>query len=200
VSAPSPDVVVYLVRHGRTRLNAAGLLRGHLDEPLDDEGRHQAERLAQAFNSVEIAAVVTSPLLRARETAQAIASISGAPLTVEPRLISRDYRDWAGRTESRLRDRYSTIDAAPDIEPLDTFTSRITGALDGLADSFNDQRVVVVAHDAVIRHLLASLVPTIGVDPAAIPQRPGCWNRLERSNARWTAPVVDAIPDEGPRP
>jgi broad specificity phosphatase PhoE len=191
-----PDIVVYLVRHGRTHLNAEAVLRGHLDVPLDDQGCHQAQRLGQTFSAVKIEAVITSPLLRAQETAATIAATTRAPLTIDPRLIDRDYREWTGHPESTLRERYGSIDAAPDIEALATFTDRLTASLDDVTKRFAGQRVIVVAHDAVNRHLLASLVPAIGGDPAEIAQRPGCWNRLERNGTTWTAPVVDVMPDE----
>lgn len=197
---PTFDVAVYLVRHGRTRLNAEGVLRGHLDVPLDDEGRQQAAQLGQAFETAKLEAVVTSPLVRARETAEAIAATTGAPVVLEPRFIDRDYRAWTGRPEAQIRNRYGSLDVVPDIEPLAAFTARIVAAFDDLAERFTGQRAVVVAHDAVNRHLLASLVPVMSGDPAAIPQRPGCWNRLERNARMWTASVVNAMPTEGTRP
>jgi glucosyl-3-phosphoglycerate phosphatase len=129
-----PDIVVYLVRHGRTHLNAEAVLRGHLDVALDDQGHHQAQRLGHTFSAVKIEAVITSPLLRARETAAAIAATTRAPLTIEPRLIDRDYCDWAGLPESTLRQRYGSIDTAPDIETLATFTHRIVAALDDVTN------------------------------------------------------------------
>jgi glucosyl-3-phosphoglycerate phosphatase len=200
VTAPALDVVVYLVRHGRTRLNAERVLRGHLNVPLDNEGRRQAQQLGSAFAAADVKTVVTSPLRRARETAEAIAATTGAPLNIEPRLIDRDYRTWAGQPESLLYDRHGSIDAAPDIERLSVFTGRIVAALDDLAERFTGERLVVVAHDAVNRHLLALLVPAMAADPAEIPQRPGCWNRLERSHTSWTAAIVDAMPYEGGHP
>jgi probable phosphoglycerate mutase len=195
-----PDAVVYLVRHGRTHLNAEAVLRGHLDVALDDQGRHQAQRLGHTFGAVKVEAVISSLVLRARQTAATIAVTTRAPLTIEPRVIDRDYRDWAGLPESTLRERYGSIDAAPDIETLATFTDRITASLDDVTKRFAGRHVIVVAHDAVNRHLLASLVPAPGGDPAAITQRPSCWNRLERNGTTWTAPVVDVMPDEGTRP
>jgi probable phosphoglycerate mutase len=91
-----PDAVVYLVRHGRTHLNAEAVLRGHLDVALDDQGRHQAQRLGHTFGAVKVEAVISSLVLRARQTAATIAVTTRAPLTIEPRVIDRDYRDWAG--------------------------------------------------------------------------------------------------------
>lgn len=57
---------VYMVRHGRTALNAAGLLRGQLDPPLDRVGRLEAAQLAAVFVHREIEVVVASPLRRPR--------------------------------------------------------------------------------------------------------------------------------------
>ena len=67
--------VVYLVRHGRTTLNAEGRLRGLLDPPLDEIGQRQVEDLGAAFASLSERPhrVVAGPLLRAQQTASAIA-------------------------------------------------------------------------------------------------------------------------------
>jgi broad specificity phosphatase PhoE len=62
VTTPTPGCFVYLVRHGRTHLNAEGVVRGHLDVPLDDAGRDQAQRLAHMLIGLEVAAVISSPL------------------------------------------------------------------------------------------------------------------------------------------
>jgi len=87
-----------VVRHGRTTANARGLLLGRLDVPLDDHGRDQAARLARAVldraaaEQVPIAAVVSSPLERARTTAAAL----GLPVQVDDRLIELDYGELDG--------------------------------------------------------------------------------------------------------
>jgi broad specificity phosphatase PhoE len=77
--------VLFVVRHGRTAANAAGLLLGRADPPLDDVGRAQAAALAAALPSVT--RVVTSPLTRTRETAAAF----GRPVDVDERWIELDY-------------------------------------------------------------------------------------------------------------
>ncbi len=56
------DAIVFLVRHGRTPLNAAGVLRGRIDTPLDHVGRAEARALGDVFHGVSISGVVTSPL------------------------------------------------------------------------------------------------------------------------------------------
>jgi hypothetical protein len=63
--------------------------------------------------------------------------------------------------------------------------------MEDIAGRWPNRSVAVVAHDAVNRYAIAALVPDA---PAAgeIPQRTGCWNRLERSPTGWAAPIVDA--------
>lgn len=70
---------VFLVRHGRTSLNAAGLLRGQLDVPLDETGEAEAAALGKVFRHVPLAVVVSSPLRRALDTARHISSGSNSP-------------------------------------------------------------------------------------------------------------------------
>jgi broad specificity phosphatase PhoE len=195
----SEPVVVYLIRHGRTDLNAAGLLRGRLDPPLDSEGRTEAAALANLFHDVRLAAVVCSPLLRARQTAERIAAVTRAPLEFDDRLLDRDYGSWAGHTPSELECRFGSVDAAPGVEQRDAFACRVRAAIVGLADDYAPGPVAVVAHDAVNRCALAQLVPDLG-DADRIMQRTGCWNRLERHGSDWTAAIVDGVPDDGRRP
>src|SRR5438270_599571 len=67
-----PDLMLVLVRHGQTAVNAGGRLQGRIDAPLTDVGRSQAAAAAAAVLAVATPArVITSPLLRARETAAA---------------------------------------------------------------------------------------------------------------------------------
>ena len=89
-------ITIYLVRHGRTAFNAAGVLRGHADVPLDEVGRSEAERLGAMFSAVPLALVVTSPLARAYGTAEPIARSSGLALEVDERLVDRDYGPFTG--------------------------------------------------------------------------------------------------------
>lgn len=191
--------VVYLVRHGCTELNAAGVLRGRLDPPLDDVGRAEAAALGELFDGVALAAVVSSPLRRARQTAQAIADVTGAPLLGDELLVDRDYGPWAGRPPAELVARFGSIDAAPGVEPAEALAARVSAAIAALADRWAPGPLVVVAHDAVNRYVLATLVPGLG-NPDGIPQRAGCWNRIERVGSAWCAPVVDAMPHDRRRP
>jgi len=88
-----------LIRHARTILNAAGRFRGRQDVPLDGVGSTEADALARRLKmSFNITQLLTSPLRRAVETADAIAKTFGLPTIVEPRLNDLDYGNWQGLT------------------------------------------------------------------------------------------------------
>jgi probable phosphomutase (TIGR03848 family) len=94
---------VILLRHGRTTANAGGVLAGWTPGvQLDDAGRAQVEAVAARLVPVPLAAVVSSPLERCRQTAAAVAA--GRPLEVQSddRLGEARYGDWTGRTIKEL--------------------------------------------------------------------------------------------------
>lgn len=91
---------VVLVRHGRTTANVAGILAGRTPGvALDDTGRAAAEALAVRLRPVELAAVVSSPLQRCVETANAVA---GDRVVTDDRLAECDYGSWTGRSLGEL--------------------------------------------------------------------------------------------------
>jgi broad specificity phosphatase PhoE len=193
------SATVFLVRHGRTPLNAAGVVRGRIDTPLDYVGRHEARLLDCVFDGARLAAVVSSPLTRAVETAAAIAEAARLPVDVEDDLADRDYGRCAGTSQADAESEFGSLEAVPGIEALESFAPRVSGAVARAGDRAASGAVGVVAHDAVNRHVLASLVPSLGPAPG-IPQRTGCWNELQRDGDQWSAPVVDAVPADGRRP
>lgn len=94
---------IYLIRHGRTALNAQGRFRGRGDPPLDEVGYEEALGTADALRRVGLVGVYTSPLTRARQTAEAIAAAAGVEVSVMPSLIDLDYGDWQGLTTEQVQ-------------------------------------------------------------------------------------------------
>jgi probable phosphoglycerate mutase len=90
-------MTIAFVRHGQTAANRAGLLQGRVDPPLTELGRRQGARLAEALAGERPARVFTSPLRRARETAELVARLAGAGIEVDERLVELDYGEWDGR-------------------------------------------------------------------------------------------------------
>jgi broad specificity phosphatase PhoE len=193
----APDAVVYLCRHGRTALNAAGVLRGRLDPPLDEAGEAEATGLADTFRGVTIAAVVSSPLSRARQTATAVANAFGIAPAVDDRLADRDYGPWVGTSRETVVARFGSLDSAPGVEARDVVTARAKAAM--LDAARRGAPVLLVAHDAINRAVLSCLAGT-GTNGVDLPQPTGCWNRLERRGGSWTAPIIGAVPGDDRRP
>lgn len=178
----SGERTVYLVRHGRTALNADGRLRGRLDPPLDRVGHTQVEALAAAFAHLPIkpTRVVAGPLRRTHDTALAIALGCAAALVTDDRLVDRDYGPWTGQPADEVRVQWgSDLDRLPDSEPLPTVTAR---ALEVLADTrdHDEGPVVLVSHDAVLSALLVALDPSLG-RPSAVHLDTASWSQLRQS-------------------
>lgn len=123
--------MIIFVRHGETDHNRARLLVGRSDPPLTGLGRHQAALAAQAVARMSPARIVSSPLLRARQTAEAIAAVTGHTVEIDERLIELDYGSWEGRPLSEAdaerveRWRRDSSFAPPEGESLDVVGLRV---------------------------------------------------------------------------
>jgi probable phosphomutase (TIGR03848 family) len=105
---------VILARHGRTTANATGMLAGRSrGVHLDDRGKEQARAAAERLADLTLAAVVTSPMERCRETAALLAP--GSRVVAERRLTECDYGDWTGRALKDLAKEplWRTVQAHP---------------------------------------------------------------------------------------
>jgi broad specificity phosphatase PhoE len=191
--------VGYLVRHGRTELNAIGCLRGHANVRLDDVGVLEAKRLGELFAGAPIGAIFTSPLARARATAAPIAEAIGIQPLLMFRLADRDYGRWNGAVQAEVELQFGSIDAAPGVERFYRFKRRVVSAFDIIVERSNAP-FIVMAHEAVNRLILASRCVDVGAAYDDIPQRTGCWNRIERAGSQWFAPIIDAVPGDGETP
>ncbi len=190
---------ILLIRHGRTPLNAAGLLRGHLDPPLDEVGRAEAGRLARTLAKDDIRLVVASPLIRAVETAKAVAAPHGIEVIVDERIVDRDYGAWAGHAKREVEAKHGTLDNAPGVEPLADVTERAVKAVEELALRSVGTSTVAVTHDVVLRQVLAALCPDLG-DPEGIAQDTGCLNSLVYRGGAWSVESLNVVPDDDPAP
>ncbi len=163
-------MALILVRHGRTTANAAGLLQGHIDNPLDELGVRQAAAIAVALAGLDRPRVLSSPLLRARQTASALQ----LPVQVEDRFIELDYggldglavRDVDAATWARWR-------AEPDFVPaggesLARLQARVEQACAELCADAGERDVVVFSHVSPIK---AAVAWALGVDGPALSWR-----------------------------
>lgn len=155
--------VVAFVRHGVTAANKEGRIQGRTCSGLDDEGREQARRLGAWYGHGD--RVVTSPLLRARETADFL--VDGRPPEIDPAMTEMAFGAWEGRTFAELRAAGDELARKIYLDGEDlarggtgeTFAdlvSRVDGFLAGLEPAAGE-RTIVVSHGAAIRAVVAAV-------------------------------------------
>lgn len=93
---------VYLARHGQTAYNFERRFQGQLPVPLDRTGSEQARDLAERAAQRNFVSLWSSPLLRARETAEIVAKRVGLPIVQDARLMETDAGDWTDRTFAEI--------------------------------------------------------------------------------------------------
>jgi len=182
---------VVLVRHGRTHANSGGILAGRAPGVLLDEvGQAQATDAGQRLAVLPLAVVVSSPLERCRQTAEAVAAAQNGPSQVvdEVRLTECGYGDWTGRELKHLAKEplwkvvqgHPSAAAFPGGESLRQMQARALDAVRDwdhrITDEHGDGAVwLAVSHGDVIKSILADALGThldnfqrIVVDPASI--------------------------------
>jgi broad specificity phosphatase PhoE len=149
---------------------------------LGQEGRNEAARLADRLADLPIAAIHTSPVQRARETAEIIAARLALPVVVEPGLAEIDFGAWQGATFSELHGRadwhgFNTgraLAAVPGGETMLAAQARALDTLLALTATHPDAELVLVSHGDMIKALLAlalgmplDLMRRLRIDPAS---------------------------------
>lgn len=155
---------LYLVRHGQIAANVNKVYSGRSDEALTETGRRQAGQAAEYMAGLEINAIYSSPLRRARETAAIIADFMGLPVVDEPFLIEFDYGRWAGMSEDEIAclfpqqwQLWNTRPADLKIDGRETvadLVERVSDGMERLRHLHPGGAVLAVTHVAVIRAAL----------------------------------------------
>jgi probable phosphomutase (TIGR03848 family) len=191
VHYPPLMTTVLLIRHGRTSANTAGVLTGRTPGvELDATGQQQAAELGQRLIKVPLRAIVTSPLRRCRQTAQALVAARSepVPLLTDSGLVECGYGEWTGRTlkdlsKEKLWPVVQTQPSAvrfPGGEAMTEMSARAVGAVRAwdrklASDHGFDAVWAAVSHGDVIKAILADALglhldgfQRILVDPASV--------------------------------
>jgi broad specificity phosphatase PhoE len=157
--------MLILVRHGQTASNAEGRLLGRGDPPLTELGERQAAAVASAIGTV--GRVISSPLVRARQTAEYF----GKPVEIDDRWIEIDYGSIEGTRLGDVPEDFwdawrNDASIAPDGgESLAAVGARVRAACDDLTDAAAGENVVVVSHVSPIK---AAVTWALGGDDAMV--------------------------------
>jgi len=147
-----------LARHGETDWNRERRVQGHTDRPLTDEGRRQAEALADEVASDPPDAVYSSDLVRAHETARIVAERLDLDVVVLPELRERNFGTWEGLTDDEIHARFPQAQDGPwgDAESREELLERVREAVARIAAAHPDGRVLVITHGGPVRALLTA--------------------------------------------
>ena len=152
---------ICIIRHGQTEWNNQTRIQGTINNPLNDYGRYQAKTLGKYLkeNDSNWDLIVTSPLKRARETAELIASElnNNIPLIVVDEFIEREFGQAEGEIISKELFDFIIRDEIKDMETSVDLQNRVYQATLKLAQDHPNKRILIVAHSHVIKGLLSKL-------------------------------------------
>ena len=152
--------VLGLVRHGTTEWNALGILQGQTDVALSRAGRAEIMDLAGELEGMEFEAVYCSDLLRARQSAMALAAVLDLPLRLDPRLREIGLGIWEGLSSRRVQELYPCewtefgLNGAPGGERLSQVALRMSTVADEVAEAHPTGRVLIVGHGTALKTLI----------------------------------------------
>lgn len=165
----SPMTLLYLIRHARTAWNSDGRMQGWADPGLDGLGRQQAQALARRLYSESFAALYSSPLARARETAEAVAAGHAMRVALDDRLRERNLGEWTGLTFEQAQARHPEVAAGdwrihgpPGGENQAGLMGRAAAVMDEIAARHPEGTVAVFSHGGTLSAYLEHL---LGVSP-----------------------------------
>jgi probable phosphoglycerate mutase len=181
-----PATNMLLLRHGETPLSVEKRFSGRGDPDLTDRGRAQAKAAAERLAEWDVEAVVSSPLARARRTAEAVAVAAGVDVVVDDALAETDFGAWEGHTFGEIAKQWPDEIAAwladPTVAPPqgESFAAtfrRVRAVRDRLVTAYPGRTVVVVSHVTPIKSMLRDAVEAppqalyrIHLDPASLSQ------------------------------
>jgi glucosyl-3-phosphoglycerate phosphatase len=200
-------VRLVLWRHGQTPWNAERRFQGHSDISLDETGAEQARGAARYLAAMQPAAIFSSDLARAAETAAYLSEFTGLPVQAEKDLRERGGGSWEGLTNDEIRERYPEAYEAwvpPDGEPVSAVGDRVAATLERIADSLDGDGplAVVVSHGAAINLGISRLLGLPDRSRLLGPLGNCSWSVLGRRSGRWRLLEhnVGQLPDVAPEP
>ena len=198
---------IILVRHGQTEWNDGGAggehFRGRIDIALNLTGVAQARAVADRLASLTVAAVYSSPLRRALDTASPTAQRHGLKVQPFPNLLDIDYGLWGGRSHKEVAEhwpqlyrRWRTAPGKVQIpggECLEDVRRRVVEGLDRLLKQHEGETIVLVGHQVVNKVLICHLLG-IGLDGFwRIRQDTGCINRFDYDGRSFTVLTLNEV-------
>ena len=148
------ETILGLLRHGQTDWNIDLRLQGSTDIPLNETGRQQALDAAAALDPEDWDLIITSPLSRAKDTAEIVAQELNMQVAIVPELIERSFGAAEGLDHASWRKLYESHVPIEGLESLEDLRARTEQLLSLIANEYAGKRVLAVSHGAFIRKVL----------------------------------------------
>lgn len=150
---------ICLVRHGQTDWNFQEIIQGREDIPLNEIGKKQASQSAAALRAESWDIIVSSPLVRAHETAQAIANaVEIDAIHLDERFMERNFGVASGKPVAEVR-QFITDGNVEGMETDQEIVERCFEALKDVAQKYMGKRIIIVAHSHAIKAMLHAISP-----------------------------------------
>ena len=163
--------LIYLIRHGQTAWNKEEIFRGRTDVPLDETGLRQGELAGEYFKGIEIHGIYSSPLARAWQTAQKIASLHSLQVQPLEGIIDMSFGKWEGHPHEEIKkmdpETYRLWREEPHRarlpggESLEEVRVRAMAAVEEVIQSNSGKTLVLVSHRVVNKVLICGI---LGID------------------------------------
>lgn len=185
---------IYLIRHGQTDWNIEGRFQGHEDIPLNAQGVEQARACGEALKSVRFSSIQTSPLVRAKATAEWIARYQRCKVTENRALIERHFGQLSGLTREQ-REAFIATGQPDGVEPRESVVKRALKVMDDLEQVYSHEAVAVVTHGAWINSFLSAITNgQIGSGKTLL--KNACINHLKKDGPNWEILIYNVTAEE----
>lgn len=194
------STLITLIRHGQTNWNVEGRWQGHAAVPLNEVGRAQAKLLAHYLQDTTASRIISSDLIRTRETAVIINNQLKLPISFDKRFREIDVGEWQGMTVDEIKtwdlkrfehfvsDMYSV--PRPGGESYELLGDRGIKAMNDLASRYPGDHTLVVTHGGIIRQIVKRLT---GIE-IPHPIENTSLTSLAYHNNKWRAEELAVIP------
>ncbi|HOZ54278.1 MAG TPA: histidine phosphatase family protein [Bacilli bacterium] len=146
---------LYVIRHGETEWNYLKVMQGSVDIPLNEQGKKQAKKLQKLLNNRHFDLIISSPLLRAKETAEIVNKKFKKRIIIDDRLAERNYGefegvkkadfDYFGFWDYNLDNRYERA------ENIKSFYNRVVSFIEELKNKYSEKTILLSTHGGICK-------------------------------------------------
>ncbi|MDR3606422.1 MAG: histidine phosphatase family protein [Oligoflexia bacterium] len=206
---PHPSREIFIFRHGETDWNREGRFQGHVDIPLNDHGRAQAEALAEKLSPHGLEAILSSDLSRARETAEIVARRTRIPVFTDVGLREAHLGGAQGLTVEEIKrvhgaevlERWKSVAVSdadvryPGGETGAEVIERVFASLEKFIATTSYLRFGVACHGGVIRRVMQNIIPQSDAEPQKRVLIPNgvVYKILWEAKTGWNVPSLEPL-------